>query len=131
MATVNLLQTNSCNLYSGWNAGDALRPFLMHAIGGMYLDIDVECFSPTDPLLSGHEVVLQLEDSSPKSLNNAVMASVPGHPFWIKVVQLMLDRGSTANERNIFGLRDLGTVLKTTGGFTFSVKDTSCEHLQL
>ncbi|KAL0032777.1 hypothetical protein WJX79_009869 [Trebouxia sp. C0005] len=47
------------------------------------------------------------------------MASVPGHPFWIKVVQLMLDRGSTANERNLFGLRDLGTVLKTTGPYTF------------
>ncbi|DBA84560.1 TPA: hypothetical protein ACH3X2_006144 [Trebouxia sp. C0005] len=111
--------------------GDALRPFLMHAIGGLYLDIDVECFSPTDPLLSGREVVLQLEDSSPKSLNNAVMASVPGHPFWIKVVQLMLDRGSTANERNLFGLRDLGTVLKTTGGFELIVEDSSCEPLQL
>lgn len=103
-------------LDSFWHtAGDALRPFLMHAIGGMYLDIDVECFSPTDALLSGREVVLQLEDSNPKSLNNAVMASIPGHPFWIKVIQLMLDRGSTANERNLFGLRDLGTVLKTTG----------------
>lgn len=90
----------------------------MHAIGGLYLDIDVECFSPTDSLLSGREVVLQLEDSDPKSLNNAVMASVPGHPFWIKVVQLMLDRGSTANERNLLGFRDLGTVLKTTGRFT-------------
>jgi len=59
------------------------------------------------------------------------MASVPGHPFWIKVVQLMLDRGSTANERGLFGLRDLGTVLKTTGGFEFIVKDSSREHLQL
>ena len=86
----------------------------MHAIGGLYLDIDVECFMPTDRLLSGRDVVLQLEDATPKSLNNAVMASVPGHPFWLKVMQLMLDRGGSAND-TFLGYRDLGTILKTTG----------------
>ena len=42
----------------------------MHAFGGLYLDIDVECFTRTDRLLQGHDVVLQLEDKDPKSLNN-------------------------------------------------------------
>ena len=28
-------------------AGDALRPFLLHAFGGLYLDMDVQCFAPT------------------------------------------------------------------------------------
>lgn len=86
----------------------------MHAFGGLYLDIDVECFLPTDRLLAGRDVVLQLEDAHPKSLNNAVMASVPGHPFWVKVMQIMEARGSSANEC-FLGYRKLGTVLKTTG----------------
>ena len=86
----------------------------MHAFGGLYLDIDVECFLPTDKMLAGRDVVLQLEDVTPKSLNNAVMASVPGHPLWLKVMQIMKDRGSSANKR-FLGYRDLGTVLKTTG----------------
>ena len=86
----------------------------MHAFGGLYLDIDVECFLPTDELLAGRDVVLQLEDANPKSLNNAVMASVPGHPFWVEVMQIMEDRGSSANDC-FLGYRNLGTVLKTTG----------------
>ena len=90
----------------------------MHAIGGLYLDIDVECFVPTDQLLSGRDVVLQLEDSNPKSLNNAVMASVPGHPFWLNVIQVMMDRNGTAS-RGFLGFKDLGVILKTTGTFHF------------
>lgn len=42
----------------------------MHAFGGLYLDIDVECFTRTDQLLQDRDIVLQLEDKDPKSLNN-------------------------------------------------------------
>lgn len=86
----------------------------MHAIGGLYVDIDVECFTPTDHLLSGRDIVLQLETESAKSLNNAVMASVPGHPFWMEVIQLMLTRSSIANS-NVFGFKDLSAILDSTG----------------
>lgn len=89
----------------------------MHAYGGVYLDIDVKCFSPTDRLLSGDEVMLQLEDTNPKSLNNAVMASVPGHPFWREVMRIMMERGSSINNGfwGFMGFKDLHTILKTTG----------------
>lgn len=97
----------------------------MHAYGGLYLDIDVECFYPTDELLASRDVVLQLEDKTPKSLNNAVMASVPGHPFWLKMVQIMQDRGNSANDC-FLGFRDLGTVLKTTG-----VLQNSCTTMSI
>lgn len=86
----------------------------MHAKGGLYLDVDVECFKPTDKLLSDSDIVLQLEDTNPKSLNNAVMASVPGHPFWLDVIQIMMDRGSRANA-GFLGFQHLDTILKTTG----------------
>ena len=95
----------------------------MHAIGGLYLDIDVECFTSTDHLLDGREIILQLETEDAKSLNNAVMASVPGHPFWMAVIQLLVARGSQANVNNIYpwlgflGFKDLGTVLQSTGNF--------------
>ena len=86
----------------------------MHFFGGMYLDIDVECFTTTDHLLQGHEIVLQLEDKDPKSLNNGVMASVPGHPFWLTVIQLMMSRGSSANN-SFLGFKNLRTILTSTG----------------
>ena len=73
-------------------SGDALRPFLLHAFGGLYLDVDVECFEAVDESLDGFDVVLQLEDGGNKSLNNAVMAGMPGHPLWAKMQVLMHER---------------------------------------
>lgn len=101
----------------------------MHAIGGLYVDIDVECFTPTDHLLDGREIVLQLENADPKSLNNAVMASVPGHPFWMVVAQLMLARGGHANAK-VLGFKDLGTILQSTGKFHGTMQATTilCTH---
>lgn len=63
-------------------AGDAIRPFLLHAYGGLYMDVDVECFDATDKMIDGFDLVLQLEDSGNKSLNNAVMAGAPGLEIW-------------------------------------------------
>ncbi|KAK9828860.1 hypothetical protein WJX72_002432 [[Myrmecia] bisecta] len=70
---------------------DALRPFLMHHYGGLYLDLDVQCFQDTTPFLKGHDVVLQ---ASPKDMTgdrgviNCAMASVPRHPLWLVYANL-------------------------------------------
>lgn len=37
-----------------------IRYFIMHAIGGLYLDMDVECFRSAEPFLADAEVVLQV-----------------------------------------------------------------------
>ena len=71
-------------------AGDALRPFLLHAFGGMYLDLDVQCFRPSDPWLAGADLVLQSEYKEQRDVVNSVMASVPGHPFWKFIIGQML-----------------------------------------
>jgi hypothetical protein len=68
-------------------AGDALRPFLMHAFGGLYLDLDVSCYWSSEPFLLGHDIVFQSEFSGEADVNNAVVASVPGHPFWNAVIR--------------------------------------------
>ena len=54
--------------------------------------MDVECFEAVDESLDGFDVVLQLEDGGNKSLNNAVMAGMPGHPLWAKMQTLMHER---------------------------------------
>jgi mannosyltransferase OCH1-like enzyme len=56
------------------------------------MDMDVECLQPVDPTLAGFEAVLQMEDENPKSLNNAVMASAPGHPLWLTMAHLLEER---------------------------------------
>lgn len=79
-----------CDHVSWVWAGDALRPFLLHAFGGMYLDLDVQCFRPSDPWLAGADLVLQSEYKEQRDVVNSVMASVPGHPFWKLIIHQML-----------------------------------------
>ena len=73
-------------------AGDAIRPFLLDAYGGLYMDVDVECFDATDDMVDGFDLVLQLEDNGNKSLNNAVMAGAPGLDIWSSMQHLLKDR---------------------------------------
>ncbi len=89
------------------HAGDALRPFLLHAFGGMYLDLDVQCFRPSDPWLAGADLVLQNEYKEQRDVVNSVMASVPGHPFWKLIIGQMLSvRGPLSPPSS--GVRTLG-----------------------
>lgn len=37
-----------------------IRYFIMHAMGGLYLDMDVECFRSTEQFLVGADVALQV-----------------------------------------------------------------------
>ena len=50
--------------------------FVMHYYGGLYLDLDIECYKAADDSLKGHQLVVQ--GSGDEGINNAVMASVPG-----------------------------------------------------
>ena len=55
---------------------DALRNFIMHAYGGLYLDLDVQCYKPSDASLQHMDIVLQ--GTGYEGINNALMASIPG-----------------------------------------------------
>jgi mannosyltransferase OCH1-like enzyme len=61
----------------------------LHHYGGVYVDLDFESIRPMDEYLKGKQLVLGRmgnKTSFKHSIPNAAMASVPGHPFWIKVL---------------------------------------------
>ena len=39
------------------NTGDAIRPFLLDAYGGLYMDVDVECFDSAAAMIDGFDLV--------------------------------------------------------------------------
>lgn len=90
--------------------GDALRPFLLHAFGGLYLDLDVQCFRPSDAWLAGADLVLQSEYKEQRDIVNSIMASVPGHPFWKLIIGRMLSKMEEA-----WGTVNSDVVLESTG----------------
>jgi mannosyltransferase OCH1-like enzyme len=67
--------------------GDALRYILLDAFGGLYLDVDISCWTPVDVLLRGYDVVLQ--GIEPGRTDPASMASIPGHSIWQHVHQTL------------------------------------------
>jgi len=83
---------------------DAARYFILHRYGGVYADLDIEAFRDPAPLISGgHQLMLFYDwgntpeimldphpwDSLAPSITNALMASAPGHPFWMYVAKRM------------------------------------------
>ena len=48
----------------------------MHHYGGLYLDLDIECYKAADESLRGYQMILQ--GAGDEGINNAAMASVPG-----------------------------------------------------
>jgi inositol phosphorylceramide mannosyltransferase catalytic subunit len=73
---------------------DAVRYFLLHHFGGLYVDLDFRACRPIDPLLAGHDCVLGLEPEDhsrihqrPRIVGNAFLAAAPRHPFFAEVIR--------------------------------------------
>ena len=76
---------------------DVARLLYMHAYGGVYADLDVELLRPIEPFLellvarTGARAILGQEPAShalllentARQTCNALLASEPGHPFWL------------------------------------------------
>lgn len=74
---------------------DLLRVMLLHHYGGLYADLDYECFDSLDrtlPINPEHNVLII---GSPITLyeifQNSLMVSVPKHPFWMDVLKVIKD----------------------------------------
>ena len=70
--------------------GDVLRYMLLYKYGGMYLDMDVECFAAADDSLGDYTIVLQ--GTGIEGVTNAVMASAPNNTFWLEVLRTCQER---------------------------------------
>lgn len=71
---------------------DVVRYFYLYWHGGIYADMDVECLRPLDGLLAMSDVVLGRMGGDPQfphSIPNAIMASEPGHEFWLLAIGLL------------------------------------------
>ncbi|KAM0747596.1 hypothetical protein T439DRAFT_328822 [Meredithblackwellia eburnea MCA 4105] len=65
---------------------DAIRYFVLHHFGGVYMDLDVGCRASLTPLLFVQGGVV-LPRTIPVGVSNDVMLSSPRHPFFGMVVE--------------------------------------------
>ncbi|KAN0065785.1 hypothetical protein ACQY0O_000915 [Thecaphora frezii] len=84
---------------------DAIRYFVLHHYGGIYMDLDVGCNRRFDPLLR-FEVILPR--TRPIGVSNDVMLAQKGHPFMDQVIHNLV----TFNHRY---LTNYPTVMFSTG----------------
>lgn len=66
---------------------DAIRYFVLHHYGGVYLDLDVGCTRPLDPLLK-YPVILP--KTIPVGVSNDLMFSAKGHPFMEQTIHNLI-----------------------------------------
>jgi hypothetical protein len=66
----------------------SIRIFVLHAYGGIYLDMDTECIKPMDDVLSQYQAVFQNEVVF---CNDAQVASRQAFPVWPMYFQYMMD----------------------------------------
>ena len=98
---------------------DAIRYLLLQTYGGLYVDLDFECLEPEFiTLLEDADFVAGKEPYAHSNcygmdyiVCNALMASVPNHPFLAQVIQRMM------NHSRGWNVRHGGDILSSTGPF--------------
>ncbi|CAO2649636.1 Nn.00g070210.m01.CDS01 [Neocucurbitaria sp. VM-36] len=67
---------------------DAIRYFVLHHFGGIYIDLDDGCNRSLDPLLAYPAWVRR---TIPTGISNDAMGAVRGHPFFLKAIDSLTD----------------------------------------
>ncbi|KAL1530426.1 hypothetical protein AB1Y20_001331 [Prymnesium parvum] len=75
---------------------DASRYFILYHHGGVYADLDIECFRPFAPAIADARVVLSYKQGTnmTRGLANAIFATEAQHPFWSVVFELLVNRSA-------------------------------------
>jgi mannosyltransferase OCH1-like enzyme len=78
---------------------DAIRYLILYKMGGMYIDFDYESLEPIDELVKDKTCCFAMEPEShcrifgkSMMLNNAMMLSIPAHPFMQKVIETVFSK---------------------------------------
>jgi glycosyltransferase involved in cell wall biosynthesis len=82
---------------------DAARYLILHALGGLYVDLDMQCLRPVDALIEGKELAIAVEPTAhldawkvrTRGLDKIVcpsfIAGASAHPFFEDVIRLLRD----------------------------------------
>jgi mannosyltransferase OCH1-like enzyme len=73
------------------------RYMVLHRFGGLYVDLDYECLKSVEPLLAGHQFVTSYTDETKQELNNAFIASIPGHALPLRYMAACCARWMNAS----------------------------------
>ncbi|KAI0771563.1 nucleotide-diphospho-sugar transferase [Trametes elegans] len=66
---------------------DAIRYFVLYHYGGIYIDLDIGCLRPLDPLLV-HPIILP--KTIPVGVSNDLMFAEKGHPFMGQTIHSLI-----------------------------------------
>ena len=98
---------------------DAIRYLILYHYGGLYADMDYECFAPLDPLLHNKSCCMGLEPvahaveyKKPFIVGNALMASSPSHSYFALIIEDMIK-----NKDTVFSNNKIRQILESTGPF--------------
>jgi inositol phosphorylceramide mannosyltransferase catalytic subunit len=74
---------------------DMFRYMVLYKMGGLYSDLDLECFMNYDNLIEKnkkYEIILYCHGTEKKEIcNNGIMISKPNNKFWIKMIEYGLE----------------------------------------
>jgi len=100
---------------------DFVRYLILRTYGGIYADLDLQCFRNIEPLLGNFECVFSLEHEShaerhdvPFIVSNAFIATIPNHPIFDRIVNEILSHTPpTAATSNQLILESTGPLMLT------------------
>ncbi|KIZ05354.1 hypothetical protein MNEG_2602 [Monoraphidium neglectum] len=74
---------------------DAARWLILYKFGGVYIDNDVECYRSMEPSIKGLDLAVNCELEAPAGkVGNAVLASAPGNPLWLRIIREGIKRAA-------------------------------------
>ncbi|KIW98535.1 uncharacterized protein Z519_00196 [Cladophialophora bantiana CBS 173.52] len=125
---------------------DLVRNLYMYMFGGVYADLDIECLQPIDQLFAEYNVTtvshgkprpqstqnmqksgrkaffgrMGTDTGSSNSIPNAWMASTPGHPFFLIVLESVMKRMSEegGDMENVEGITGPGKLYDMINEYT-------------
>jgi len=90
---------------------DAIRPFILHHYGGIYLDMDITCIKNIYEYFKKPGVYIL--ESAHLGLTNSFMASIKNHPFWY-IIMLQLVKN---NQKKWYYFSNHWYIMKSTGPY--------------
>jgi hypothetical protein len=99
---------------------DMVRYLILYLHGGLYVDLDFECFRCVEPLLEGKPCLLSLEapehgrvHGRTKIVSNAFLAAEPGHHLFEAVIEDLKRHRSRETRRDRIILDTTGPMMLT------------------